>query len=185
MDAFRFALRAVLCASEEDWILFDDLFAGFWGKHGPRPATPSKNPSRALLAPPRCGHEKRSQALASFDNGSAPEGEGKQKTFSGASAVERLRKIDFSQMPQTDLAELERVSMQLLLRISYRVSRRLRARRCHNSIDLRRPIRWSICRGGDFIDLRYKGPKKERDKLVIQSKTSESAFNLKQKMRNH
>jgi uncharacterized protein len=112
--------------------------------------------------------------VTGFGNGSEPEGEGEQKTFSGASALERLRRIDFSQMPQTDLAELERVSQRLLRRMSYRVTRRLRARKSRESIDLRRTIRQSIGRGGELIDLRYKGPKKERAKLVILLDVSDS-----------
>lgn len=112
--------------------------------------------------------------LTGFGNGSAPDGEGERKTFSGASAVERLQKVDFSQMPQTDLVELERVSLRLLRRMSYRVARRLRARKRRDSIDLRRTIRRSISRGGEFLDLCYKGPKKKRAKLVLLLDVSDS-----------
>jgi uncharacterized protein with von Willebrand factor type A (vWA) domain len=112
--------------------------------------------------------------LAGLGNGSASEGEGEQNVFSGASALERLKKVDFSQMPKTDLAELERISLRLLRKMSYRVARRFRVRKCRDSIDLRRTIRRSICRGGEFIDLRYKGPKKERAKLVILLDVSDS-----------
>ena len=112
--------------------------------------------------------------LAGLGDGSAPEGEGELNAFSGASAVERLKRIDFSQMPQADLAELERISLRLLRKMSYRVARRFRARKCRESIDLRRTIRRSISRGGEFIDLRYKGPKKERAKLVILLDVSDS-----------
>ena len=174
MDTFRFALRAILCSSEEEWALFEDLFTTFWGEPDPRPETRSNNPARRRLSPRALGHEKGSKMLAGFGNGSAPEGEGEQKTFSGASAIERLRKVDFSQIPQTDLAELERISLRLLRRMSQRVARRLRPRKCRDSIDLRRMIRRSICRGGEFIDLRYKGPKKDRAKLVILLDVSDS-----------
>ncbi len=174
LQVFRFALRAILCSSGEDWILFDDLFTAFWGEPDPRPATRTKNPARRRLAPPEPGPGKGSQMLPGFGNGSAPDGEGEQKTFSGASAVERLRKVDFSQMPQTDLAELERISLRLLRRMSYRVARRLRARRRPDSVDLRRTIRRSIGRGGEFIDLCYKGPKKDRAKLVLLLDVSDS-----------
>ena len=47
-------------------------------------------------------------------------------------------------------------------------------RKCRDSIDLRRTIRRSISRGGELIDLRYKGPKKERAKLVILLDVSDS-----------
>lgn len=173
-NTFRFALRAVLCSSAEDWVLFDDLFSEFWAKPDPRQENRSRNPARRRLAPPGLGSEKESRMVTGFGNGSELEEDGEQKVFSGASAVERLRKIDFSQMPQTDLAELERVSLRLLRRMSYRVTRRFRARECRVSIDLRRTIRQSIGRGGELIDLRFKGPKKERAKLVILLDVSDS-----------
>jgi uncharacterized protein len=173
-DTFRFALRANLCSSEEEWVLFEDLFTAFWGESDPRTGTRSKNPTRRRLAPPGLEGEKASQMAAGFGNGSAPEGEGEQKTYSKASAVERLKKVDFSQMPQTDLEELERIALRLLRRMSYRVARRLRVRKCRETVDLRRTIRQSICRGGELIDLRYKGPKKERAKLVILLDVSDS-----------
>lgn len=173
-DTFRFALRSILTSSADEWVLFDDLFTAFWAKPDPTSESPSKNPARRRLAPPSFRHESGSRMVTAFGNGSEPEGEGEQKGFSGASAVERLRKVDFSQMPQTDLAELERIALRLLRRMSYRVARRLRARKSRDSIDLRRTIRRSICRGGEFIDLCYKGPKKERAKVVILLDVSDS-----------
>ncbi len=173
-DTFRFALRAILCSAVEDWELFGDLFTAFWCKPDSRPVTRSKNPTHRRSVPPGLGHEKPPQVLAGFGNGEAGEGDGEQKTLSGASAVERLRNVDFSQMPQTDLAELERISRRLLRRMSYRVARRLRARKRRDSIDFRRTIRRSICRGGEFIDLYYKGPKKQCARLVILLDVSDS-----------
>jgi uncharacterized protein with von Willebrand factor type A (vWA) domain len=173
-NTFRFALRAILCSSAEEWVLFDDLFTAFWARPDSRQENRSQNPKRRRLASPGPGEERRSRTDTGFGNGSEPEEEGEQKTFSGASAVERLRKIDFSQMPQTDLAELERVSLQLMRRMSYQVTRRLRARKRRESIDLRRTIRQNICRGGELIDLRYRGPKKERAKLVLLLDVSDS-----------
>jgi uncharacterized protein with von Willebrand factor type A (vWA) domain len=166
-DIFRFALRAILCSSEEEWVLFEDLFTAFWSEPDPRPGARSKNPNRRRLAPSSLEREKASAMTAGLGNGSAPEGEGEQKVYSEASAVERLQKIDFSEMSQTDLEQLERIALRLLRRMSYRVARRLRAWKYRETVDLRRTIRRSICRGGELIDLRYKGPKRERAKLVI------------------
>jgi uncharacterized protein len=173
-DIFRFALRAILCSSEDEWVLFEDLFTAFWSETDPRLGAHSKNPTRRRLASSGLEREKASPMAGCSGNGSAPEEEGEQKVYSEASAVERLKKIDFSQMPQTDLEELERIARRLLRRMSYRVARRLRARKCRETVDLRRTIRKSICRGGEFIDLRYKGPKRERAKLVILLDVSDS-----------
>jgi uncharacterized protein len=173
-NTFRFAWRAILCSSEEEWILFEDLFTAFWGESDPRPATQSRNPNRTRLASPAREGKAAPQTASAYGNDSALQGEGEQKTYSGASAVERLKKVDFSQMTQADLEELERVATRLLRRMSYRVARRLRIRKCRETIDLRRTIRRSVSRGGELIDLCYKGPKKEQPKLVILLDVSDS-----------
>jgi uncharacterized protein len=170
----RFALRAILCSSPDDWILFEALFTGFWQRPDPKPQNQSKNPIRRMAAPQRKGPEKLAGVLPDIGDPSDKETERKQKTFSGASTVQRLREVDFSAVEQTDLAELERLAIRLLKRMSYRVAKRLRPRKSRYSIDLRRTIRRSICRGGELIDLRYKGPKKERAKLVILLDVSDS-----------
>jgi uncharacterized protein with von Willebrand factor type A (vWA) domain len=172
-NTFRFAWRAILCSSEEEWVLFEDLFTAFWGESDPRPGTQSRKPKRRLASLGREG-KAAAQTASGYDNGSALEAEGEQKTYSGASAIERLKKVDFSQMTQADLEELERLATRLLRRMSYRVARRLRVRKCRETIDLRRTISRSVSRGGELIDLRYKGPKKEQPKLVILLDVSDS-----------
>jgi hypothetical protein len=112
--------------------------------------------------------------LPGFGDLSDSGSERERKAASGASTVERLRKVDFAEMQQTDLAELERLSTRLLKQMSFRVARRLRPRKRRYSIDLRRTLRRSISRGGEFIDLRYRGPKKERARLVILLDVSDS-----------
>jgi uncharacterized protein with von Willebrand factor type A (vWA) domain len=173
-NTFRFAWRAILCSSEEEWVLFEDLFTAFWGQSDPRPGTQPRKPNRRRLASPGREGKPAAQTASGYGNGSAPEGEGEQKAYSGASAVERLKKVDFSQMTQADLEELERIATRLLRRMSYRVARRLRVRKCRETIDLRRTIRQSVSRGGELIDLRYKGPKKEQPKLVLLLDVSDS-----------
>jgi uncharacterized protein len=173
-STFRFAWRAILCSSEDEWILFDELFAAFWGKSDPIPGTQSRTPKPRRLASPGREGEARPQTPSTYGNDSALEGAGERKTYAGASAVERLKKVDFSQMTQADLEELERVAIRLLRRMSYRVARRLQVQKCRETIDLRRTIRRGVSRGGELIDLCYKGPKKERPRLVILLDVSDS-----------
>lgn len=171
---FQFALRAILCSSPEDWTLFDDLFTAFWHTPDGRLETRSKTPSRGLASPPHAENATGRGVLPGFGDSLDSGSERERKAFSGASTVERLRKIDFAEMQQTDLAELERLSTRLLKRMSYRVARRLRPRKHRYSIDFRRTLRRSISRGGEFVDLRYRGPKKERARLVILLDVSDS-----------
>jgi uncharacterized protein with von Willebrand factor type A (vWA) domain len=172
VDTFRFTLRAVLCSSKEEWILFDDLFVAFWSGGENRGGTRSRKSAVSTFSVH--GNEQGFPILGGHGDGSELEGEGERKTAAGASAVERLRKIDFSQVPQTDLAELERVSLRLLRRMSYRVSRRLQSRKYRDFVDLRRTIRRSIGHGGELIELNYKGRKRERARLIILLDVSDS-----------
>jgi uncharacterized protein len=172
----KLALRSVLCSSPEDWTLFDELFAVFWGEPDRRSPVRPKNPLRSLpeLAAPE--QLQRSEALIGYDAeaSAAREKQTGTPSFSGASAVERFRKIDFSEISQIDLADLERLSMRLLRRMSYRVAKRLRAQTRREAIDFRTTFRKSVCRGGELIDLRFKGPKKEAAKLVVLLDVSDS-----------
>lgn len=167
-EAFRFASRAVLCSSKEDWDLFDRVFEDFWSGSvtAPLPADRAEGIAELQKREERRGVESV-RALSSESAGSAEEAKDEGKAVFGASAAERLRKIDFSHVPQSDLATLDKISLRLLRQMSLRLSRRLRIMKSRGRVDLRRTIRRSIGRGGELIDLSYKGKKTRRPKLVV------------------
>ncbi|HEY6352192.1 MAG TPA: VWA domain-containing protein [Candidatus Angelobacter sp.] len=164
---FKFALRAALCSSKEEWGLFDDLFEQFWSsleqgseadrRFHRRPALRIKEqvPPDAALA-----------ILFGEATGNQAESEG-GRTVVGASAQERLRKTDFSEVTQADLAALEQISLRLLRQMSSRLSRRLRNTGLRGRVDIRRTIRRNISRGDDLVRLSYKAKKSRPNKLVI------------------
>lgn len=157
-DSVRFALRAELCSCQEDWGRFDDLFDEFW--YGNREQRPHPH------LPPR--HEERSTwALIRANSASSPRAEEETKQVSGASLWERLRKADFSEVPQSDQEALEHLAERLMKRVTFRLSRRLQISETGTRVDLRRTIRRSIARGGDPVELRYKGKKPQQARLVI------------------
>jgi uncharacterized protein len=172
--AIKFALRSILCSSPEDWSLFDELFIGFRSARDGNWPTRPNNPVRPAFSSANPGEKQPFRKFIRSDAGALQEGEQDPKAFSGASAVERFRKVDFSELSQSDLADFERLSLRLLRSVSYRTARRLRAQKHRESIDFRRTFRQSICRGGELIDVRYKGPAKERAKLVILLDVSDS-----------
>jgi uncharacterized protein len=172
-DSFKFALRAALCATKEEWDLFDPLFDSFWrGQQIDRSAPPNRpKENRPVHAP--------SSKAAFLMIGDLAFKEPKQieeerKVVSGANPMDRLGKVDFSQVPQEDLAELERLSERLLRRMSFRLSRRLKPQRSRGRVDLRRSIRAGIPRGGELVDLRYRGRRRQAAKLVILLDVSDS-----------
>jgi uncharacterized protein with von Willebrand factor type A (vWA) domain len=164
-ENLKFALRAVLCSSKANWDLFDDIFEIFWnrsesGAWAQRPDSKrKKNPAEDAQ------QEKAGQSLIGQSSSASIEGEG--KAVLGASAQERLKKADFSQLTHADLADLERISLRLLQQMSLRLSRRIRSIAAQGRIDLRRTIRRSIGRGGEPIDLSFRRRKLQQLKLVI------------------
>jgi uncharacterized protein len=161
-EGLRLALRAVLSSSKQDWDRFDELFEAFWSERKgllPRPSSDR----RVNL----CGQHSAGALIGSQKPLSDREGAENAKAVTGATALERLRRVDFSQIPENDLPELERAAMLLLRRMALRLSRRLKTSEPRGPVDLRRTIRRSISHGGDPVTLSRKGRKLARARLVI------------------
>ena len=172
LDDCRHALRAVLSASKTDWDLFDQLFDAFWlGRRLERRARPVALGNSVVSARNKQGIYLEVGNPACKEPGATKE---ERKVVAGASAMDRLRKVDFSRVPQDDLAELERLSERLLRRMSLRLSRRFRFTPLRGRIDLRRTIRAGAACGGEMMELRYKNRKKQAVRLVILLDVSDS-----------
>jgi uncharacterized protein with von Willebrand factor type A (vWA) domain len=165
-QSFACALQAALCSNREEWDRFSQLFVWFWGESHPPPRSAAgehKGPSRSDPKEQGTGSsvflDRQQQRTV------APDGEG--KAGYGASAQQRLKKVDFSEIPFDDQKPLEDLSLRLLRRMSLRLSRRFKLSGRDDQIDLRRSIRRSIASGGDPIVLAYKARKPQKYKLVI------------------
>jgi uncharacterized protein len=160
-ETVKFALRAELCSSKEEWDSFDRLFEEFWtGSESRSQAVFEDNWRRAEAV----GH---SWTRTSLDGDADPRDGDDDEAISGASLQERLKKTDFSQVPHSDQAALEQLAQRLLRQASARLARRLKIAASRDQVDLRRTIRRSIATGGDPIDMRYKGRKPKQARLVI------------------
>lgn len=162
---FTFALRAALTSSKHEWDLFLQLFEAFWGTSGQT----SKGSSRKAPPGDRDANESKatSQILTRQALGERSAAEEEGKSVAGASAQQRLQKMDFSNVPQDDLALLEEIASRLFRRMSLRLSRRCRIRELAETVDIRRTIRRSIPRGGEPIVLAFQGRRPQRQRLVI------------------
>jgi uncharacterized protein with von Willebrand factor type A (vWA) domain len=162
------ALRAVICSSKDEWDRFDDIFRAFWNAADvPAPAASPKRHERKSRSP---AGERRGGAERPIvtGTGSGRSEEDGGRAVVGASALERLRKTDFSLVPQQDLEALERLSLRLFRRMALRLSRRLRVTNVGaGPVDLRRTIRRGIPRGGELIELKYRIRKRRPGRLVI------------------
>ena len=163
---FASSLQTTLCSTMEEWEHFPPLFQSFWGESPGRPRSASgeyKGPSKSDSQIEKDG----SSVFLGQPGNQTGAADGNAKAVYGASAQQRLKKVDFSQVPFDDLAFLEEISLRLLRRMSQRLSRRLTISRRPTRIDLRRSIRRNLTRGGEPFVLAYRGKKPRKNKLVI------------------
>jgi uncharacterized protein len=159
------ALRAVLSSSKEEWDLFTRIFELFLSTSQSSSGTDSKEGNEPRFKAHRPG--AGSQTLMGLSGSDASQTDGQGKSVSGASAQQRLQKVDLADVPDHDLHALEQISMRLFRKMSLRLSRRRKIKNLAERVDVRRTIRRSIPRGGDPIVLAFRGRKPQKHKLVI------------------
>jgi uncharacterized protein with von Willebrand factor type A (vWA) domain len=163
-EELKFGLRSILCASKDDWDLFEECFQTFWMGSAPETPPSRKAHPRTELTSQSSGRKSSSlMSTSSIDDVSSEEAGGQAVT--GASARERLTKADFSTLPQSDMAMLEQISLRLFKQMSRRLARRRRSG-SQGQVDLRKTIRRNISRGGDPMSLRYRERRPRPHRLV-------------------
>lgn len=158
---FKYALRSIYACSEEDTVIFNKIFDWFWGneKAALKSKTLFKNQSNL---------QKKSQgSLVMLGQGEQKEGEEETKNTSGANAVERLRKTDFTKLENIESQWLEEIAMRLWRQMSLRLKRKMKSAKTKGRVDLRNTIRHSISHGGDPIELMMKNKKPRKQRLII------------------
>ena len=132
---FSFALRAALCASEEEWLKFDRLFDEFWDQGRDRPHAAD---TRSRREPARTNRVQQSNLLVELESQRGSSALTEAELVGGASAEQRLKKTDFGEVSNTEMAALENIAIRLLREMSVRLSRRLRIQAHGDRVDLRR-----------------------------------------------
>src|SRR5579863_4975471 len=123
-QTFASALQTALCTDAEEWERFARLFREFWAESQPIPRPVSDE----YKGPSRGESDMRKEGASIFLDrpaGQSSEQDGNARAVHGASAQQRLKKVDFCELPCDDLALLEEISLRLLRRMSLRLSRRL------------------------------------------------------------
>jgi uncharacterized protein len=164
-EIFPLALRTAITSTKEEWDLFSRIFELFWNTSRNASGSDPKDYKEPKFSTTRPAASSRALMNPSVTDLSQAEKEG--KAISGASAQQRLQKVDLSDVPHEDLLALERISMRLFRKMSLRLARRRKIRNLAETIDVRRTIRRSIPRGGDPIVLAFRGRKPRKHKLVI------------------
>src|ERR1700684_3731397 len=95
-QTFSFALQSTLCSTKEEWELFPELFHSFWRESQSRP----RSASGEHMGSSRSNTQERDDGSAGFldphGNQAATQAEDGKAVY-GASAQQRLKKVDFSE----------------------------------------------------------------------------------------
>ncbi len=168
-DDFYWTLHAVFVKRREHSALFDQAFRIFFRRRGyvdqllamMLPQAPS------APAPPQAGATRVHEALFSgLDDKLKKEREVELEAHMTVSDREVLQKKDFAQMTSAEIAAAKDAMKRLVLPLAEVRTRRLAPHPHGNLIDIRRTLRASLKGGGDFIDLRFIGPKTKPPPLV-------------------
>jgi uncharacterized protein len=168
-EDFYWTLHAVLVKRHEHSILFDQAFRIFFRRRGyidqliammlpQAPNTPR---------PPAPGATRIHEALfAGLDEKLKREQEVELDTRMTVSDRELLQHKDFAQMTNAEIAAAKEAMRRLKLPFAQVRTRRLVPHPRGHAIDVRRTLRASMKGGGDFIDLRFAGPKSKPPPIV-------------------
>jgi uncharacterized protein with von Willebrand factor type A (vWA) domain len=169
-DDFYWTLHAVFVKRHEHSVLFDQAFRIFFRRRGyidqllamMLPQAPSGPPQ-----PPQAGATRVHEALFSgLDDKLKKEREIELDTRMTVSDREILQKKDFAQMTSAEIAAAKEAMKRLVLPLAEIRTRRLAPHPRGHLIDIRRTLRASMKGGGDFIDLRFIGPKTKPPPIV-------------------
>ena len=168
-EDFYWTLHAVFVKRHEHSALFDQAFRIFFRRRGyidqllammlpQAPTTPQ---------PPEPGATRVHEALFSgLDDKLKKEREIELDARMTVSDREVLQTKDFAQMTGAEIAAAREAMKRLVLPLAQVRTRRLKPHPHGHLIDMRRTLRASLKGGGDFIDLRFIGPKTKPPPIV-------------------
>jgi uncharacterized protein with von Willebrand factor type A (vWA) domain len=168
-EDFYWTLHAVFVKRHEHTILFDQAFRIFFRRRGYVDQLLAMMLPQAPTVPqaPQAGATRVHEALfAGLDDKLKKEREIELDARLTVSDREVLQRKDFAQMTAAEIAAAKAAMARLVLPLAQVRTRRLAPDPHGHVIDIRRTLRASMKGGGDFIDLRFIGPKTKPTPLV-------------------
>src|SRR5277367_1505210 len=168
-EDFYWTLHAVFVKRHEHSILFDQAFRIFFRRRGYVDQLLAMMLPQAPSTPqaPQAGATRIHEALFSgLDDKLKKEREIELDTRMTVSDREISQRKDFAQMTSAEIAAAKEAMKRLVLPLAEIRTRRLALHPRGHLIDIRRTLRASMKGGGDFIDLRFIGPKTKPPPIV-------------------
>jgi len=168
-DDFYWTLHAVFVKRHEHSVLFDQAFRIFFRRRGYIDQLMAMMLPQAPAEPhaPQAGATRVHEALFSgLDDKLKKEREIELDARMTVSDREILQHKDFAQMTAAEIAKAKEAMKKLVMPLAEVRTRRLAPNAHGHLIDIRRTLRASMKGGGDFIDLRFIGPKTRPPPIV-------------------
>ena len=168
-EDFYWTLHAVFVKRHEHSLLFNQAFRIFFRRRGYIDQLMAMMLPQAPNTPraPEAGATRVHEALFSgLDDRLKKEREIEFDARMTVSDREVLQKKDFAQMTSAEIAAAKEAMRRLVLPLAEVRTRRLAPHPRGHLIDVRRTLRASFKGGGDFIDLRFIGPKSKPPPIV-------------------
>lgn len=168
-EDFYWTLHAVLVKRHEHSVLFDQAFRIFFRRRGYIDQMLAMMMPQAPAPPqaPQPGSTRVHEALFSgLDDKLKRQREVELDARMTVSDREVLQRKDFAQMTSAEIEAAKAAIKRLVLPLAEVRTRRLKPHPHGHLIDIRRTLRASMKGGGDFIDLRFIGPKTKAPPLV-------------------
>jgi uncharacterized protein with von Willebrand factor type A (vWA) domain len=161
-DLFEYALAALFCHSEEERLVFSELYRRFWRQKGTRIADKreQKNKKKIHKAP------KSIAVMLGQGESDTDEQRDESKTTTGANNSETVKKTDFTRLSSSETRFLDEISEKLIREMSLRIKRKKKKGK-KGGVDLGQSIRRNLQNGGTIIDLIKTKKKKEKFRLLI------------------
>jgi uncharacterized protein len=168
-EDFYWTLHAVFVKRHEHSVLFDQAFRIFFRRRGYIDQMLAMMMPQAPAPPqaPQPGATRVHEALFSgLDDKLKRQREVELDARMTVSDREVLQRKDFAQMTSAEIEAAKAAIKRLVLPLAEVRTRRLKPHPHGHLIDIRRTLRASMKGGGDFIDLRFIGPKTKAPPLV-------------------
>jgi uncharacterized protein len=168
-DDFYWTLHAVLVKRHEHSVLFDQAFRIFFRRRGYIDQLTAMMLPQMPAPPqaPQAGATRVHEALFSgLDDKLKKQEEIELDARLTVSDREVLQHKDFAQMTAAEITAAKEAMKRLVMPFAQVRTRRLKPHVRGHLIDIRRTLRASMKGGGDFIDLRFIGPKLKPPPIV-------------------
>src|SRR6201987_1820889 len=167
---FYWTLHAVLVKRHEHSLIFEQAFRIFFRRRGMLDkllaAMLPQAPPREDEKPPPGAQRIQEALLSSLAEAESKPPELEVDARLTVSDREVLQKKDFAQMTAAEIAAAKDAIKRLVLSLDAVKTRRLAPHPRGHLVDIRRTLRASMKGGGDFIDLRFIGPKTRSPPVV-------------------